>query len=57
MVTAKGAFRMEMQLHDSINEEFFDIENEEENPDDMAYFKAYAAVQDLRKYLQEKEKK
>lgn len=55
MVTAKGAWRMERQLYNSINSKFFDMDNKEETLDDRAYYTAYAAIQDLRKYLQEKE--
>lgn len=51
MITSERVFRMEKELYDSLSEEYKDIfDNGTE--DDEAVFKAYAAVQDLRLYLE-----
>lgn len=55
MLTAKEVFRMECQLLESVGEKF--IEDGQGNPDGEAYFKAFSAVQDLRTYLEEKERR
>ena len=54
MLTAKEVFQMECQLLEPVSEKF--IEDGEGSPDDEAYLKAFSAVQDLRTYLEGKER-
>ncbi len=54
MLTAKEVFQMECQLLEPVSEKF--IEDGEGSPDDEAYYNAFAAVLDLRIYLQKKER-
>lgn len=54
MLTAKEVFQMECDLLKAVNEKF--IEDGEGTADDEAYFKAFSAVQDLRTYLEGKER-
>lgn len=55
MLTAKEVFQMECELLKPVSEKF--IEDGEGSPDDEAYFQAFSAVQDLRTYLEEKERR
>lgn len=59
MVTVSEARKMEWELYSSISDGFLygSCTPDKETPDDRAYYKAYAAVQELRMYLQEKEGK
>lgn len=59
MVTVSETWKVERELYSSISDDFLygRCDPDKETPDDRAYYKAYAAVQELRMYLQEKEGK
>ena len=48
MLTTEEVYQMERQLLESVSEKFI--------PDNEAYYNAFAAVLDLRIYLQKKER-
>ena len=55
MLTTEEVYQMERQLLESVSEKF--IKDGEGSPDNEAYFKAFSAVQDLRTYLEGKERR
>ncbi|MCM1039819.1 MAG: hypothetical protein NC434_10895 [Ruminococcus sp.] len=61
-LTLEEVINMEIKLHRAISPAFFgpDIKEEDETPNDREVYKAFSAVQDLRRYMekqqQEKEK-
>lgn len=59
MVTVSEARKMEWELYSSISDgfRFGNCTTDKETPDDRAYYKAYAAMRELRMHLQEKEEK
>lgn len=58
MLKSNDVFKMENKLYKSIDPAFFkmDVDDPERTEDDRQIFNAYAAVQGLRLYLEEKEK-
>ncbi|MCI9665420.1 MAG: hypothetical protein HFI46_16470 [Lachnospiraceae bacterium] len=54
MLTTEEVYQMERQLLESVSEKF--IKDGEGSPDNEAYYNAFAAVLDLRIYLQKKER-
>ena len=52
MLTTEEVYQMERQLLESVSEKF--IKDGEGSPDNEAYYNAFAAVLDLRIYLQKR---
>lgn len=56
MLKPEDVLKMESKLYKSIDPAFFDKGDSEEVEDDRQIYRAYSVVQDLRLYLEKKEK-
>lgn len=56
MITAKEVFEMETDLLNSMDPAWVNGDTDELSEDDKKIFEAFSAVQDLREYLERKER-